>query len=181
MRRLLIERRLPAALRSEAALRLTDIVTPLVTPTGAWFDGDPVPARDALLLEALRATVQEIGTAPRPQAWRGAHPVVFVHPLAVGERGRQRFNVGPFQVPGYADTVFAVTPTTGPALQVIFDTGDWDRSVGINAPGQSGAAASPHYADMASQWATSGYVPLPFSDEAVKAGSEAVLVLTPRQ
>jgi penicillin amidase len=84
-------------------------------------------------------------------------------------------------MPGYADTVFAITATTGPALQLILDAADWDRSVGMNAPGQSSAPASPHFADMARRWAESGYVPLPFSAAAVQASSDTVLVLTPRQ
>lgn len=181
LRRMLIAQRLPASLRREGALRLTDLVTPLVRPTRDWFDGNPATARNRLLLGALAAAVTELGGDRDPQAWSRAHTAIFSHPLAVGERARQRFNVGPFPVPGYADTVFAVSDTTGPALQVIFDVDDWDRSVGVNAPGQSSAPASPHYADMAKRWAESGYVALPFSAEAVRNSAATTLTLIERR
>jgi penicillin amidase len=180
LRRMLVERRVPPALRDEAVFRLADVVTPLVRPTRAWFDGEVARARDALLLQALAAAVETLGDRDS-QAWSGAQRVTFTHPLGVGERARQRFNVGPVPVPGYANTVFAVTATTGPALQLIFDIADWDRSVGVNAPGQSGAPASPHYADLAKRWAEAGYIPLPFSDEAVQSSAAATLTLTPRK
>jgi penicillin amidase len=181
LRRMLIERRIPAQWRSEAASRLSDLVAPLVRPTRTWFDGEVVASRNALLLEALAAAVKLLGSDREAQAWSRTHTATFVHPLAVSERARQRFNLGPFPVPGYADTVFAVTPTTGPALQVIFDLADWDRSVGVNAPGQSSAPASPHFADMARSWAASEYAPLPFTTSAVQAAAANTLILTPRQ
>jgi penicillin amidase len=181
LRRMLIERRIPAPLRTDALPRLLDIVTPLVRPTRAWFDGDVIASRNTLLIEALAAAVNQLGGDRAAPAWSRTRSVTFAHPLAVGERARQRFNVGPFTVSGDAETVFAVTPATGPALQVIFDVSDWDRSVGVNAPGQSSTPASPHFADMARRWAAREYVPLPFTPSAVQAAAAETLILTPRQ
>jgi len=107
--------------------------------------------------------------------------------MAWGYHGsRARYNVGPFPTPGYADTVLSssgagLETSIGPGMRAIIDVGNWDRSVVVNAPGQSEASRSPHYADLARIWSAGDYVPLVFSDAAVQANQEATLVLTPRQ
>ena len=145
LRRLLVERRVPAPLRSEAASRLSDVVTPLVRPTRAWFDEDVVRSRNAVLLEALAAAVKQLGGDHESAAWSRTHTATFVHPLAVGERARSRFNIGPFPVPGYAETLFVVTPASGPALQVIFDLADWESLRGDERPRPIERAGEPAF------------------------------------
>jgi penicillin amidase len=180
LRRGLVERRVPAALRAELVTRSWPIVPPLTSPTRAWFDGDPLAARDTLLKDALLLAAQERAAAPdRP--WGEEHQALFTHPLAVTDAARRRFNVGPFTVPGYADTVFAVTRETGPALRLIMDSGDWDRSLAVNAPGQSESPRSIHFRDLADKWARGEYVPMPFSERAVQKAAAATLTLTPRR
>jgi len=179
LRRLFVERRVPAPLRKEVLERPWSIVTPLTSPTHGWFDGDPIAARDTLLKEALSTAVRERATAGTDTSWGAEHQILFAHPLAITEAARRRFNIGPFAVPGYADTVFAVTADSGPALRIVMDTGDWDRSVAINAPGQSESPRSVHFRDMADKWAAGEYVPLLFSDEAIRANTAVSLTLTP--
>jgi penicillin amidase len=180
LRRMLIDRRIPSSLRADAMPRLTDLIAPLVRPTSAWFDGDPAAARDALLIGALAAAMQERANQDE-QVWRRGRSITFVHPLAVSERARRRFNIGPFVMRGKMDNNVDVTSSSGSATSLILDAADWDRSVGMNAPGQSGAATSPHFADMARLWAEGNYVVLPFSEAAVQGAAETVLVLTPQQ
>jgi penicillin amidase len=80
----------------------------------------------------------------------------------------QRFDVGPLRRPrDDAPLQFAIDPTS------------WDRSRAINAPGQSGAPTSPHYADAAKAWSAGEQFSLFFSEEAVGANAEATLTLTP--
>jgi penicillin amidase len=180
LRRLLVERRVPGPLRAEFMIRPWWILPDLTYPTTrSWFDGDPAAARDKLLIDALSAAVQERASAGADTSWGAEHQVLFAHPLAVTDAARKRFNVGPFTVSGYADTVFATTATTGPALRIVMDTGDWDRSVAINAPGQSESPRSVHFRDMADKWAAGEYVPLLFAEEAIRANAAASLTLTP--
>jgi penicillin amidase len=180
LRRMLIERRVPAELRSEATARLADIVSPLLRPTNAWFDGDTTKARDALLVEALTAVVKEVGEDRQARAWGRTHVVTFAHPLAVTDRARERFNVGPFPIPGYPETILAASAAIGPSLRVVFDVSNWDRSVATNAPGQSGSPASAHFADLAALWARGEYFSLPFSTDAVRSSAESTLTLVPQ-
>jgi penicillin amidase len=59
------------------------------------------------------------------------------------------------------------------------DTGDWDRSVGTNAPGQSGDPDSRHYRDLFGPWAEGRYFPVFFSREKVESVAEARITLVP--
>jgi penicillin G amidase len=61
----------------------------------------------------------------------------------------------------------------------MFTSLDWDQSTVIVVPGQSESPDSPHFADMGRRWSAGEMVPLPFSDSAVQASSESVLVLVP--
>jgi penicillin amidase len=155
-------------------------VPALTSPARAWFGGDPIAARDTLLIDGLSAAVEERSSARPDASWGAEHQVLFAHPLAVTDAARKRFNVGPFKVPGYRDTVFAVSRDAGPALRLVMDAGDWDRSVAINAPGQSASPRSIHFRDMADRWAAGDYVPLPFGTAAVQKAAAATLTLRPR-
>jgi penicillin amidase len=184
LRRRLAEAAVPA-LRDELAPRLGNLLLPaLIRPSSIWFDREPVRSRDALLVDALAAVVGQQGKDRGPSSWGQLHAALFAHPLAITTAARARFNVGPFQLGGYADTVMSssgadLEAAIGPSVRAIIDVGNWDRSVIVSAPGQSEAWRSPHYADLARIWSAGEYVPLSFSDAAVQAYQEATLVLTP--
>ena len=62
---------------------------------------------------------------------------------------------------------------------MVLDVGNWDQSVVINTPDQSGNPFSPHYRDLAPLWASGDYVPLVYSREVVERMAREVLRLTP--
>lgn len=64
-------------------------------------------------------------------------------------------------------------------VRLIMDVGDWDHSLCINTPGQSGVPDSKFYGNLAPQWARGSYVPLLFSKNAVEAETETVIDLVP--
>ena len=186
--RKLAEIRIPPGLLDDYAARAGVQVSALTRPSRVWFDGDPTGARDALLLAALAAAVDKeraSGTSQPVQAWGRLHSLTFKHPLAITQAARRRFNVGPFELSGYGDTVMSAYPglevSGGASFRVILDLAAWDRSAWTNAPGQSGAPGSPHFADLAKPWAAGDYFPLPFTDPAVHANAETTLVLQPRR
>jgi penicillin amidase len=179
---------LPADLREDYVGRAGLPIEALTKPSRAWFDGDPAQARDRLLLDALADAVARVrANSPGEQrlpTWGMVHRLTFRHPLAITAAGRARFEVGPFEMAGYGSTVFSTYPsrdvTGGAPFRQIVDLSDWDRSLWINAPGQSGSPGSRHFADLAKPWAANDYFQMPFSDAAVAAAAEATLTLTPR-
>ncbi|WP_244470743.1 penicillin acylase family protein [Microvirga massiliensis] len=64
--------------------------------------------------------------------------------------------VGRLTMGGSAFSPFAATyramdfrVTAGASFRIVLDVGNWDQSVTINTPGQSGDPFSPHYRDLA--------------------------------
>ena len=179
--------RLPADLADEYLRRTTGALVPaLVGPSRAWFDGEVEKSRDRLLLEALAAAVDNLRGKGSTEllAWGRVHTVTFAHPLGISDRPARRFNVGPFAAGGYSETVLSISSpgnsrSIGPSFRAIFDLGDWDRSLAMNAPGQSESPGSPHFGDLAAGWAAGQYFPLAFSDRAVQANAQDTLMLVP--
>ena len=63
---------------------------------------------------------------------------------------------------------------SGGSLKIIADTEDWDNSVGLNTPGQSGDPDSPHYRDLFELWAQGQYFPVAYSRKKVESVTESV-------
>jgi penicillin amidase len=176
LRRLVLQRIPPALTDAVGPLVQERLVAALAQASSDWFDGPRELSRDRLLLEALGDAL----------ATERDSTMSFLHPLAVTERARRRFNIGPFALGGYPGTVLATTPLgggrlVGPGLRMVMDLGDWDRSVATLAPGQSGTPASPHYRDLAGPWSRHEYFPLAFSDQAIDQHAANRLTLVPLQ
>jgi penicillin amidase len=147
--------------------------------------------RFALLFErtlaaALREATMLLGNDPAKWRWGQIHQALFTHPLGRLEEIAPGFDVGPFPLGGDSSTLMHAAPrfldrrvTHGASVRLIMDVGDWDRSLCINTPGQSGVPDSKFYGNLAPLWARGSYIPLLFSKSAVEAATETVLELEP--
>jgi penicillin amidase len=141
--------------------------------------------RDALLARTLLAAVADCRTrmgAPAEWAWGRLHQGYFAHPLGRAAPGMP--DVGPLPKGGSGSCVMNAgyrlsdfRVITGATFRMVVDVGAWDNSRCINAPGQSGDPASPHYADLAPLWAKGEYVPMLYTRAAVDAAAEHVFRL----
>ena len=187
------ERLVPAEAREVFPVRnlgVETIIARLAEPDPR-FGPDPVLGRDALLLGALDRALAELEQrlGPDPTAWKYGQPALkhvwLGHPLAPAVEGglRERLEVGPLPRGGSAHTVNSTSDAdnqgTGASFRVIADTAAWDRSVGINVPGQSGDPASRHYRDLFEPWANGLYFPVAYSRPAVEAVAEGKTLLLP--
>jgi penicillin amidase len=155
------------------------------------FGADPDRERDRLLEKSLEVAVRDceglMGTDSDFWTWGRLHQAHFIHALSrVNEEQRMPLDVGPFPHGGSSSTPMNSSylasdfrVTVGASVRLVFDVGDWDRSVCINCPGQSGDPRSRHYGDLAPIWASGDYVPLLYSAEAIRRHSEARLRLIP--
>jgi penicillin G amidase len=169
---------------------LPDTVAALLKdPERDLFGEDPVTARDTLLLAALDAARKELGQLLGPDtshwSWGNLHPIRFRHALDEQPGARELFDLGPLPRPGDEYTVNATAfdkswaQIDGASYREILDTSDWDRSVAVNSPGQSGQPGSPHYSDLMPLWDTGRYFPLSYSRTAVEKNTIARLLLKP--
>jgi penicillin amidase len=69
--------------------------------------------------------------------------------------------------------------TGGGSFKIIVDTEDWDNSVGLNTPGQSGDVHSPHYRDLYPLWARGRYFPIFYSRKEIESVAEKTFDMHP--
>jgi len=167
---------------------MTKIVAWLQAPDGR-FGPDPIAGRNALLMksldEAVASLIERLGRDA--EAWKlGAyHHATIPHPLSPALKAelRVRYDVGAAPRGGDSYTVTATgggdNQTSGGSFKIIVDTEDWDNSVGLNNPGQSGDINSPHYRDLYELWAQGKYFPVFYSRTKVESVSEKTFELRP--
>jgi penicillin amidase len=152
-----------------------------------------VAARDAILSETLASAVGEVSLALGGDmsrwSWGRLHHAEFHHALepVADDAMRAQMQVGRLAMGGSAYTPRAATyrasdfrVTAGASFRMVVDVGNWDQSVVVNTPGQSGNPFSPHYRDLAPLWAAGEYVPLLYSRGAVEGAASEVIALKPK-
>jgi penicillin amidase len=154
------------------------------------FGSSPSAARDQLLVAAIGTAARDLaplqGNDESKWSWGKLHAITFRHPLENVTSGTPTFlDLGPVERPGDGTTVNATAfsgsfaQTSGASYREIFDLSDWDNSVAVNTPGQSGQPASPHYSDLLQLWDQGQYFPLVYSRQAVEKNATEKLILQP--
>ncbi len=165
----------------------------LAEPGCPWFDLGDGCTREEILLDVLQESIdvlkRQLGEAPDGWAWGRLHRLTFNHPLGSVKPLNRLFNRGPYPIGGDFDTVWASGSSLydinshqiiGPPFRFIADLSDWNRSLGIVVPGQSGHPGSRHYADNIQPWFRGEYHPMLFDRAEVEKNTVARLVLEPR-
>ena len=68
--------------------------------------------------------------------------------------------------------------SSGASFRLIVDTGNWDASVGTNAPGQSGNPNSYFYDNLFESWARDEFFPIYYSKDSIeKVVAEKIFLL----
>ena len=179
----------PRAARDVITPPLTRIVSALAAPEGS-FGEDPVAGRNAVLVKSLDQAVAELTKrlGPDMEKWNlGAyHYARILHPMSGALRPdlEAKFDVGHMPRGGDAYTITATGGTdnqgAGGSFKIVSDTYDWDNSVGLNNPGQSGDVNDPHYRDLYELWSRGKYFPIFFSRPKVESVAEKTITLAPR-
>jgi penicillin amidase len=167
---------------------LTKIIGWLQAPDGR-LGADPIAGRNALLAKSLDEAVAELTKrlGQDQDKWQlGAyHHALIHHPMtaALKPELRAKFDVGGLPRGGDSYTVTATgggdNQVSGGSFKIIVDTEDWDRSVGLNNPGQSGDVNSPHYRDLYELWVRGKYFPIFYSRAKIESVAEKKFELKP--
>ena len=158
-----------------------------------WLIAHP-EGRDAILSASLAAAWADAGArmGPDPAAWTWGtlHQARFVPALALPGREAEQI-VGPVPLGGSGSSPKAAshkgqetgdfTLNAGASVRMVLDVGQWDNSVIINTPGQSGDVGSAHYKDLFPLWADGRYVPFLWSRDRVMAAAETVIRAAPAE
>ena len=147
--------------------------------------------RDSLLLACVTRSVDDLTKrlGPDMETWiwgqRTNKHLTLTHALSdlVSPDQQRRINFGPVARGGYGETVNVtgggLNQESGATFRIIMDTENWDRTMGINSPGQSANPDSPHYRDLFPLWAENGYFPVFFSRKKIEQVTEVKTVLMP--
>lgn len=151
-----------------------------------------------IVRDTLAAAIDEITSllgaesTDAPWVWGRLLHAEVRHPLLAGSLGVEAGGVaggviGPHPRGGSGDTVglaaydTSFRQATGSTFRMVIDVGDWDASVAMNSPGQSGDPRSPHYDDLFPEWVGGTTFPLVYSDEAIGAhASQRITLLASR-
>ena len=153
------------------------------------FGDNPQAGRDRMLLDTLRSAHAELerllGSDAAQWTWGKIHTVHFRHAVDQQAGAKDLVDIDPRSRPGDEYTVNATglgnswEQASGASYREILDTSDWDKSVAVNTPGQSGQPGSSHYSDLLPLWDAGRYFPLVYSRKAVEGESTDRLVLEP--
>ena len=175
-----VQRSAPQSLRSLAgSWSEYQVLAALSHPTPGIFGPNPQQARDRVLRDSLQAAFARMsnlqGADSQKWSWGQMHYMLFRHPLDHAPGPAQFAGLGPIRRSGDGETVGATgffgdsfEQVGGASYREILDLSDWDKSVAINTPGQSGQPGSPHYSDLLPLWSDGEYFPLSYSRSAVE-------------
>ncbi len=138
---------------------------------GAAAEEQGPPTREAIearLKQAIDRLTKEQGADWSQWRWGRMHARPFPHPFVAA------FNIPAVERNGGAGTVAA----DGASYREIFDVSNWDRSLVINTPGQSGQPGSPFYDNLAKLWGDEKYFQLAFTRPAVDKAAKRRLLLS---
>jgi penicillin amidase len=168
------------------------ILETLGTPLSPWFDLSDGLAREDHLLGALQESIDFLkatcGPSMEDWEWGKLHQITFSHPLGSVKPLDRFFNCGPYPLGGDGDTIWAAFTTlqdlsnngiVGPPFRFIADLSNWNNSLGILAPGQSGHPFNPSYSKNIQAWLNGEYHPMLFDREVVMGAVDSILLMEP--
>ncbi|MGB7131329.1 MAG: penicillin acylase family protein, partial [Candidatus Sulfotelmatobacter sp.] len=169
---------------------LEKVLEELSKPSPEVFGANAAQGRSQVLLQTLdsawKQTEQSLGTDPQKWSWGALHTIRFRHSLDLLPGAATLLDLGPLSRPGDGYTVNATWVGSkfeqegGASYREILNIDDWDRSMAVNTPGQSGQPGSPHYSDLLPLWDKGEYFPMLYSRKEIEKNAEDRLVLAPR-
>lgn len=133
----------------------------------------PVAQRRPLVESALEKAIEKLtaeqGADMTQWRWGRMHQRPFPHQI-----------ISAFDLPSVEDSGGAGSVAAdGASYRQILDVSNWDNSLTVNTPGQSGQPESPFYGNLLPTWVNMEYFPLAYSRDAVNRHAAHRLQLRP--
>ena len=178
------------AIQYVGSIQLTKVKSWIENP-GKIFKNNPEQNRDAFLKKCFELALAELENhlGPDRSKWQYGQPdykhALIRHPLslALSEEWRNKLDIGPVPRGGYSFTpsanAYGNNNSSGASFRIIIDTGDWEKTLGINTPGQSGDPESPFYKNLFPKWANDEYFVASYKYENIKKVMRENTILKP--
>ena len=146
---------------------------------------------DQTLGRALGEIASLVGdeSEENPWSWGRLHHAAVSNPAfaQAPDAPREWRQCGPLPQDGSGDTVGMAgydgnfRQSIASTFRMSLDVGEWDNSLAMNSPGQSGDPRSRHYGDLFEGWVAGDAFPLVYSDSAVEAATQERITLRPAE
>lgn len=173
------------------SIQLTKILSWMENPSKI-FKNNPIQERDDFLKHSFELALTELEDklGSDQSKWQYGQAdykhALIRHPLslALSEEWRNKLDLGPVPRGGYSFTpsanAYGDNNTAGASFRIIVDTGDWESTLGINTPGQSGNPESNFYKNLFSKWANDEYFGVPYGYESIQKKLSERMILKPK-
>lgn len=170
-------------------LQLKRVLDWIQKPKDSPFKSDS--SRNSFLMEAFKNAVGNLkkSLGEEPLQWQYGQEAYkhssIIHALGAVASSQYAKNLNLPSLPRGGN---AYTPgstgsnkrqSSGASFRMIVNTGDWDATIGTNAPGQSGNPDSPFYTNLYEDWAKDVYFPVYYSKEKIEEHLYKRTLLTP--
>ncbi len=187
----------PEKIKGLVSMPLSKVIEHIQHPEN-YFSAPALENRDAFLKKcfeqaykkmALKFLIPPNGVDTRTWQYGQLNykHIQFEHPLAAFTDSvtRKKLNLEAYPRGGNGYTVgstgSAENQQSGASFRVLMDTKEWDNTLMINTPGQSGDPESPFYGNLLEKWANDGYFPAYFSKKRIQKESVYQLTFTPNK
>lgn len=158
----------------------------LAEPSDPFWDDVRTPAKETPELIAKRALTAAVKAIGKPKRWGSQHTLEFQHPFARGSSiAGWIFDLGPYPVPGGAETVNNFPPDDeghvhiGPSTRRLIDFAAPAHGFTILPTGESGHRMSPHFGDQARLYVDGRYREVSLDKSDVDKRTSVTLQLLP--
>lgn len=160
---------------------------------GKIFASNPEKTRDEVLQKSFENAIATLrvklgADVNNWQYGQAAYKHALIrHPLsaAVNTDWEKKLNHGPLPRGGYSFTpaanAYGDNNSSGASFRILVDTKDWERTLGINTPGQSGNPESPFYGNLFGLWAEDKFFPVHYNRELIQKTAYEQFTLIPNQ
>lgn len=171
-------------------IQMTRVISWIEHPE-SLFSNNPVMERDKFLVNCFELAIQELESklGKNSKNWQYGQTsykhAYITHPLspALSDAWKEKLDAGPVARGGYSFTpsanAYGDNNSSGASFRIVVDTGDWEKTIGINTPGQSGNPNSLFYRNLFPIWAADEFVNIPFGYDRVKKNSMERIYLKP--
>ncbi len=188
---------IPDSIKGLLTMQLKKVIEHLQNPSN-YFPAPAVENRNLFLRKCFEQAFTKLTNKFKDQTqfedlrqWKYGQieykHIQFEHPLSkwTDSATKKRLNLEfyPRGGNGYtvASTGSAENQQSGASFRVLMDTKDWDQTLMINTPGQSGDPKSPFYGNLLKKWANDEYFPAYFSRNLILKESVTIQSLYPKE
>lgn len=181
---------IPTQVKNFITLQVSSIINRLENPA-RFFGDNAIQKRDQLLVQALDKAIGNLKTKLGLQMNQWVYGqakykhVELVHPLNafLNKSLKGALNTGFYPRGGNGQTPGSTGSTdnqsSGASFRIVVDTKDWDKTLMINSPGQSGDPSSPFYKNLFELWAKDQYFPAFYSKPLIQKVTQLQSIFSP--